>query len=107
LPLALLEYGAMGLAVVATAVGQVSDVLDGGRAGVLVPPGDHRELAKALVSLLRSPEDRERLGRNLGARVTATFDTRAAVEGLHSLYTTALAGSSRVGHLAGLAASAE
>ena len=54
LPLALLEYGMARLATVATAVGQCPEVLDEGRAGILVPPGAPNQLGEALLSLLES-----------------------------------------------------
>src|SRR5262249_52984601 len=39
-PLALLEYGLAGLPVVASAVGQCPEILDGGKAGLLTRPND-------------------------------------------------------------------
>jgi len=48
MPLALLEALAAGLPVVATGVGSVPRVLDDGRLGTLVPPGDVDALAAAL-----------------------------------------------------------
>jgi glycosyltransferase involved in cell wall biosynthesis len=62
LPLALIEYGLCRRPAVATQVGQCADVLAGGRAGILVPPRDPERLAEALIRLLRSPEERARLG---------------------------------------------
>jgi glycosyltransferase involved in cell wall biosynthesis len=58
-PLALLEGMACGLPVVATAVGGVPDLLGG--AGLLVPPRDPGELARALGSLAADPAFRARL----------------------------------------------
>ena len=52
LPLALLEYGAAGLATVATAVGESAEVLGSGASGVLVPPGCPEALANAIIRLL-------------------------------------------------------
>ena len=48
LPMSLLEYGAAGLAAVATSVGQCVDVLDKGRAGILVPPQAVDSLSAAI-----------------------------------------------------------
>src|ERR1019366_2381799 len=49
LPLALIEYGMAGLPAVATEVGQCPEVLDQGRAGMLVAPGAPKLLAEALL----------------------------------------------------------
>lgn len=58
-PLALLEGMACGRPVVVTAVGGVPDLLGG--AGLLVPPRDPGELARALVTLAADPALRSRL----------------------------------------------
>jgi glycosyltransferase involved in cell wall biosynthesis len=75
LPLALLEYGMAEMATVVTNVGQCPEVVDGGAAGILVPPASSQALADALRSLLISPERRrgvrDRLQRNEWKRNTA------------------------------------
>lgn len=91
LPLALLEYGAAGLAVAATAVGQCPDVLDDGRAGLLVPPGDAAALADALTALLADDGRRRTLGRALSARVAARFGAAPALAAVAAAYDAAIA----------------
>ena len=59
-PLKLYEYLAAGVPVVASDIGQVREVLEGGRWGTLVPPGDHEALAAALRSVTASPDARAR-----------------------------------------------
>lgn len=54
-PTAVIEAMASGLPVVATTVGGIPPLLLNGRAGSLVPPGEPRLIAEALVKLLRSP----------------------------------------------------
>lgn len=56
---------AFGRPVVATDVGGLSEQIDGGRLGLLIPPADSAELVKAVVSLLRDPERSAELGRRL------------------------------------------
>ncbi len=51
-PLKLYEYLAAGVPVVASDIGQVAEVLGGGRWGRLVPPGDPAALAEAVRSVL-------------------------------------------------------
>ena len=63
LPMALLEAMAYGMAVVATAVGGIPEVVSDGVDGVLVEPGRPGDLADALVDLAADRELRERLGR--------------------------------------------
>ena len=61
-PLKLFEYMASGLPIVATAVGQIAEVIRPGGNGLLVPPGDELALAAALESLVADRELRTRLG---------------------------------------------
>ena len=65
---ALVEAMVLGLPVVATAVGGVADLLDGGRAGLLVPPSDPEALASALARLADDPGFALALGRRGHAR---------------------------------------
>ena len=62
LPLAVLEGMASGLALVATAVGEVPKVVVDGRTGLLVPAQDVGSLAAGILELLHNPEKRKRLG---------------------------------------------
>jgi glycosyltransferase involved in cell wall biosynthesis len=63
LPMALLEAMAYGMAVVATAVGGIPEVVDDGVNGLLVAPERPDVLAEALVGLASDPVLREGLGR--------------------------------------------
>lgn len=61
-PMKLFEYMASGKAVVASAMGQVRDVIKDGENGLLVPPGDEAALAEAVNRLIEDVSLRERLG---------------------------------------------
>ena len=89
-PLALLEYGMAGLPTVATAVGQCAEVLDEGRAGILVPPGAPGQLAEALLALLQSPAQRTVLGKQLHQRVQAVYSPDHIMERICQIYDTIL-----------------
>jgi len=62
LPLAVLEGMASGLALVATAVGEIPRVVVDGRTGLLAPAPDAGSLAAGISELLQNPEKRKRLG---------------------------------------------
>jgi glycosyltransferase involved in cell wall biosynthesis len=66
LAMAVLEGLSHGLAVVTTPVGAHPEVIEPGRCGVFVPPGDPESLAAALARLIDDPQERKRLG--AGAR---------------------------------------
>lgn len=61
-PLKVYEYLAAGLPVVASAVGQIPEILDHGRLGVLVDPSDAPQLADAIAALEDDPALRQALG---------------------------------------------
>ncbi|MBA3968222.1 MAG: glycosyltransferase [Nitrospirales bacterium] len=92
-PMALLEYGMAGLPTVATQVGQCPEVLDYGRAGMLVPPGSPDQLAQALMELLRSPERRQCLGKQLNLHVQETYNQQRILEKFCQFYRKVLGGS--------------
>jgi len=77
LPLSLLEAAAAGLPSVATDVGGASEVIEEGRTGRIVPPGDPRALAAALAEVVADRGLRARLG--AAARVEA--EKRFGIEG--------------------------
>ena len=84
LPVALMEALALGLPVVATAVGGVPEAINVEN-GVLVPPRDPAALADAIRELVNDPERRRRLGD--GARASAArFDIRRTVDRLEAVY---------------------
>jgi glycosyltransferase involved in cell wall biosynthesis len=72
-PVCLIEALAAGCAVVSTDVGGVRDVLEGGRLGLLVPPGDAGAFAAAVELLLHDPARRRELGRNGAQAVPDRF----------------------------------
>ena len=77
-PLKLYEFMALGLPIVATNVGQISEVLGGGERGVLVPAGDPAAFGDAMAHLLQSPETARPLGATAREWVlqTATWKRR-------------------------------
>lgn len=75
LPMALLEGMMAGLPVIATRVEGVDEVVQPGEHGLLVPLESPTELAQAILQLLRSPEDLQRMGRAARERVLSTYTT--------------------------------
>lgn len=87
LPLSVVEAMASGVAVVATAVGGVEDLLARGRAGMCVPPGDPGRIASAVEEVLSDEALRARLISE-GAAVAAGFEVATMAERTAELYLT-------------------
>ena len=77
LPHAVLEAMALGLPVVATAVGGTPELVEDGVNGLLVPPDAPGALAEVIMKLCASPRERQRLA--MGARCTAARCTLPAM----------------------------
>lgn len=73
LPVILLEAGAAQVPTVATSVGGISEVIDEGRTGHLVPAGDGKALADRIVALLDDDSVRRAMGRAARDRVRREF----------------------------------
>lgn len=83
--LVLLEAMVAGTPVVATAVGGVPEVLEGGRAGRLVPYGNPDALARTLRAVLEEPRETEAL-RAVALERVRGFDWSVTVERHRALY---------------------
>jgi glycosyltransferase involved in cell wall biosynthesis len=79
MPVALLEATAAGLPCVATDVGGAADLLDEGRAGLLVAPKAPAQLAAALETLVGDPALRRRLGEAAARHAREAFSADACV----------------------------
>jgi glycosyltransferase involved in cell wall biosynthesis len=85
LPVALMEARALGLPVVATAVGGIPEAVIDDVDGLLVEPGDVAQLSGALVRFASDPALRARLVAGAAAQADR-FDVAAAVAQLEALY---------------------
>lgn len=90
-PLVVSEAMAAGKAIVATPAGGISEMIDDGQTGLIVPMRDADALADAISKLLRSPELRSRMGRAAKAAAEQRFRTSVSVNKTMQLYQEVLA----------------
>ena len=86
LPLSLLEAMATGLPSVASRVGGIPEVVEDGRHGLLVEPGDTQALAAAIERLCGDPPLRRTMGDESRQRVVERFSLEAAADNLVDEY---------------------
>ncbi|WP_309570547.1 glycosyltransferase [Deinococcus sp.] len=87
MPMVLLEASAARLPVVATDVGSIRDVVQDGRSGYLVPPGDPPALATAALALLSTPDTtRRELGAQGRRHVERTFGLDGVLDEWERIY---------------------
>ena len=80
------EAMACGAPVVATRAGALPEVVDDGKSGILVPPGNEFALAKAIKELLGNAELRRRMGAEGRKRVERLFTWKEAAKDLLEVY---------------------
>ncbi len=81
-----LDAMACRLAVVASRTGGLPDAVAGGVTGVLVPPGEPKPLARAILALLADPDRAHIMGRAGRKRIETTFSIPAMIEAYARLY---------------------
>ena len=87
MPVVLLEAGAAGMPIVATAVGGNGEVVLDGRTGFVVPPQDPQMLAQAMMKLAAlTPADRLRLGQRAREHVEAHYALPHIIDLWEELY---------------------
>src|SRR5262249_31977517 len=90
-----LEAMSAGRAIIASSAGGMSEILDRGKAGRLVAPGDSMALAREIVALLKAPMERSRLGEIARNRVLSAYNEKVIGELMESIYVSAIENRSR------------
>lgn len=89
----LIEAMAESKPIVASRVGSIPEVVRNNRTGLLVPPGDEKALAEAILKVLRDKELAVDLGKAGRLRLQEYFTREAMAESTERLYDRLLSGS--------------
>jgi glycosyltransferase involved in cell wall biosynthesis len=85
-PYVILEAMSVGRPIVATDVGGISEALDDGGCGMLMPPGDPAALAHAAIRLLGDPAAAMAMGERARRRVTELYSPQTMLRGVTAVY---------------------
>ena len=83
---AILEAGCASLPVISTDVGGIPEIIKDGEHGLLVPPFQPDAVAERLRAMLKDPEQAERMGNALRARIEGSFSLSRMVSETFALY---------------------
>lgn len=85
-PYGLLEAGAAGLAVIASNVGGIPEIIDDGTTGLLIDPMDTKHVTTAITTLVHDAHLRSTFGKLLREKVTKQYALPSMIERTIDLY---------------------
>ncbi len=85
-PVTLIEAMASAKPVVSTAVGGVPDIVIDGKTGILVPSGDDKKLAEAILTMIMDPEKRKEFGTHGREFIRERFTKERLIADIEKLY---------------------
>ncbi len=86
IPNVFVECLAMGLPVVGTRLSAIPELIEDGKTGLLVQPGNDEEMADAMLRILTDRHLREEIIHSGKEKVHRAFNNRALIEDLFSIY---------------------
>jgi glycosyltransferase involved in cell wall biosynthesis len=86
MPYAILEAGLVGLPVIASDVGGISEMIENDQSGILVQPKNVEQIVEGLSDLISNFEKRRLLGENLKKNITQNFSIKEMLDRTKNLY---------------------
>ena len=96
-PLALIEAMYTGIPIIASATCGMKDVVEDGRTGLMVAPGDSADIVRSAELLMRNSALRQKLGRAASACAIQKYTWHATAERMHVAYSRLMQGKETQG----------
>ena len=90
LPRAVIEAMAQRVPPIVSDVGGMPELVENGISGLVVPPRDHKALAKAIATLAGDVKLRDALGQAARKRIETTFNVDTTIEKMEALFESAM-----------------
>lgn len=85
-PIKLFEYMSVGKPIIASNIGQIGEVLEHGKTGLLIEPGNYDELAKGILTLLEDEDLKTKLGMNARIEVEKKYSWECNARKIMGIY---------------------
>jgi glycosyltransferase involved in cell wall biosynthesis len=85
-PKSIIEAMTLGKPVVATRIGGIPELVQEGETGLLVPPRDSANLARAIIALARNKELRQRMGAQAQSIALREYSIQDNIAGMERIY---------------------
>lgn len=86
LPMTILETMAFGIPNISTAIAAIPEVIEDGKNGYLMSPGDRDTLGKRIIELVENPILREEFSENSYKTITENFSVDKHLDDIYNLY---------------------
>lgn len=85
-PKSMIESMSQGVPAIVTAVGGMTELVDNGNAGLIVPPSNPAALAAAIRTLYHDTALRERLGNAASQQIASAFNINQTISQVHAVF---------------------
>jgi glycosyltransferase involved in cell wall biosynthesis len=85
-PITVLEAAALKKSIIASRTGGIPEIIEHGKEGILVEPGNYQVLALEIINLINSPKQRELLKERAYIKIKSKFDVKQEVQKFEEIY---------------------
>jgi glycosyltransferase involved in cell wall biosynthesis len=85
-PVKLFEYMAMGKPIITSNIGQIEEIIEHGKTGLMIEPGNYNELARNILTLMEDEQLKKKLGKNARIEVEKNYTWERNARKIMTIY---------------------
>ena len=85
-PVKLFEYMAMGKPIITSNIGQIEEIIEHGKTGLLIEPGNYNELARTILTLMEDEHLKKKLGKKARIEVEKNYTWERNARQIMAIY---------------------